>query len=248
MTAAQAKKTLQAFADSNRALQAQKYFKTARGEYAEGDKFIGVTVPDTRKVASQFKQLPISEIEKLLRAKIHEYRLLALIILVAQFQQAVRSADQHTQSAIYNFYLQQYRYINNWDLVDVSCRDIVGGYLLEKPAAQRKLLYDWAKSGHLWKRRIAIIATAVFIRAGRFQETLDIAAIFINDPHDLIHKASGWMLRELGKKDRQLLLNFLNQHSGNMPRTMLRYAIEKLPEKLRQHYLHKKPARLSDRL
>jgi len=241
MTAAQAKKALQAFADSDRALHARRYFKTARGEYAEGDRFIGVNVPDTRKVARQFKDLPLSEIEKLLHSNIHEHRLLALIILVSQFQQTVRIADQQKQATIFNFYLQHYTHINHWDLVDASCRDIVGGYLLDKPGKPRQLLYDWAKSDHLWKKRIAIIATAPFIRAGRFQETLDIATILMNDPHDLIHKASGWMLRELGNRDQQLLLNFLDQHSASMPRTMLRYAIEKLPQKLRQHYLHKKP-------
>lgn len=231
---------LKACASHERALHAQKYFKTARGEYGEGDKFIGASVPDTRRIASQFKDLPISEIEKLLHAGIHEYRLLGLIILVKQFQKAEKSGDMEQQAAIYHFYLAQYPHINNWDLVDSSCPHIVGAFLVNQSGKHRKILYDWARSDHLWKKRMAIMATAAFIRAGQFQDTLAIAEILINDSHDLIHKASGWMLREMGKKDRQALHRFLDPHIDRMPRTMLRYAIEKLPETIRKHYLNRK--------
>ena len=139
-----------------------------------------------------------------------------------------------------HFYLTQYPYINNWDLVDSSCPHIVGAFLVNKTGPHRKILYDWARSDHLWKKRMAIMATAAFIRAGQFQDTLDIAEKLINDPHDLIHKACGWMLRELGKKDRKALCRFLDRHIDSMPRTMLRYAIEKLPDTVRKNYLNRK--------
>ena len=237
MNAGKAQKELRLYTDKERARHSQRFFKTGEGEYGEGDKFIGVTVPDIRKVARTYSQLPVGETKKLLHSEIHEDRLLALIILLNQFKKAGKNNDTGQQQKIFDFYLGEYKYINNWDLVDVSCRDIVGAYLFDKPAEDKKLLVNWAKSSHLWKRRIAIISTAYFIAKNRFDETLELARILLNDEHDLIHKATGWMLREVGKRNLDTLIDFLDQHYQNMPRTMLRYAIERLDEDLRQDYL-----------
>lgn len=212
----------------------QRFFKTAQGEYGEGDHFIGVTVPEIRVLVKKYQDLSLTETEKLLHSTIHEERLGALLILVSQYKRA----DSKKQKIIFDLYLKNYQYINNWDLVDSSAHHIVGAYLFDKP---KDILYKLAKSKNLWQRRIAMIATFYDIYQGRSEETIKIAKILLYDQHDLIHKAVGWMLREMGKRvDEKILLKFLDQYSSVMPRTMLRYAIERLAEPKRQYYLKKK--------
>lgn len=216
--------------DPERAKNSARFFKTAPGEYGEGDKFLGIRVPDCRRIAKKYKQLPLPEVEQLLRSEFHEIRLTAFLILVAQYVRA--SQDQ--QQTIYDFYLSHTKYVNNWDLVDSTAHKIVGRHLLNRP---RDILYQLAKSDNLWQRRISIISTFAFIDQQQYQDSLKLAQILLNDHHDLIHKAVGWVLREIGKKDQSLEEKFLKQHYQQMPRTMLRYAIEKFPEPLRQNYL-----------
>jgi len=237
MTLTKAKKALQQNADPLRAKHALRFFKTAKGEYAEGDKFIGVTMPVLRKLANEFIQLEISQIEKLLQSKIHEKRMLALLILMFQFNIAKKQDNTDQQKIIYEYYLSQIEYINNWDLVDITCRDIVGGFLLDKSKKHKDILIKLSKSPDLWEKRIAIVSTWQFIREQQFDYTLQISKILLHDEHDLIQKAVGWMLREVGKKDLQTLIQFLHPHYRTMPRTMLRYSIEKLEEELRQNFL-----------
>lgn len=236
-TAAQAVKDLKQFADHNRAQHAQKFFKTAWGEYSEGDRFLGVCVPEVRKVARDYKALDLEQIEHLLHSPLHEIRLLALVILVAQFKQAQRRQQQSRVQERFEFYLANIAYVNNWDLVDTSCRDIIGAYLLDQPNSCRKILYDFARSTDLWRKRIAIISTWRFIRRGQLDDTIKLARLLIHDEHDLIHKAVGWMLRDVGEQNRDVLLNFLTRNGKRMPRTTLRYAIEKLPQAERRHWL-----------
>ena len=206
------------------------FFKTGPGQYGEGDVFIGVRVPVIRKVAKDFNELPLPEVEILLHSPIHEERLAALVILVMQ----AAKADTKTRKAIYDFYLANTKFINNWDLVDLSAPQIVGTYLADK---SRKPLYRLAKSSWLWDRRISILATFHFIRGDDFDDTLRISEILLADREDLMHKAVGWMLREVGKQNVAVLEGFLGLHCRVMPRTMLRYAIERFPEKKRRAYM-----------
>jgi 3-methyladenine DNA glycosylase AlkD len=208
----------------------QRFFKTGPGEYGEGDIFIGVRVPVVRRIARTFKDAPVSVLLSLLKSGIHEERLLALIMLVDQF----RCGTKVEQKEIYKLYLEHREHINNWDLIDTSAEHIVGAYLHDK---SRKPLYQLAGSESLWDRRIAIMSTFHFIKKNKFDETLKLAALLLDDDHDLIHKATGWMLREVGNRHRQTEEVFLKKHLDQMPRTMLRYAIEKFPEPLRQGYL-----------
>lgn len=208
----------------------QGYFKTGPGEYGEGDIFIGVRVPVVRKVARQLKAMPLPEVGKLLTSSIHEERLLAVILLTLKYPKA----DAETQKELCDFYLDHTRYVNNWDLVDSSAHKLLGPFLLHKP---KDLLYRLAESELIWERRIAIMTTLEFIRHEQFDDTLNISRILLEDDHDLIHKAVGWMLREVGNRDRGTEEQFLNQYYARMPRTMLRYAIEKFPTELRQAYL-----------
>jgi 3-methyladenine DNA glycosylase AlkD len=219
--------------DKNKAEILQWFFKTNKGQYGEGDKFLGIVVPKIRKIAKEFEDTSFDEIEKLLKSEWHEFRLTALIILVYKFK---KTKDKKNKKDIYDFYLKNTKYINNWDLVDLTARDIVGGYLLDK---DRKVLYKLAKSKNLWEKRIAIISTFEFIRNMDFIETIKISEILLADKHDLIHKAVGWMLREVGKRDEALLREFLDKHKTEMPRTCLRYSIEKLSEIDRKYYLKK---------
>ncbi len=223
---------LQKLADKKKGEFLGRYFKTGKGEYGEGDIFIGVTVPNIRTIAKKYKDLSPSEIELLLKNKIHEYRLTGLIILTYQFERG----DDAKKKLIYDFYLSHTKYINNWDLVDLSSHEIVGTYLLEHPK-DRKLLLSLAKSKSLWERRIAMVACYALLRKKQFDETFAVAQILLHDEHDLIHKAVGWMLRELGKMDQDALEEFLKKHYKTMPRTMLRYAIEKFPESKRKFYM-----------
>jgi 3-methyladenine DNA glycosylase AlkD len=221
---------LRAVATPERAAGAQRFFKTGPGEYGAGDKFLGVTAPDLRLLTRQFGGLPLRDVRKLLTSEWHEERVLALLILVRQYERG----DQHVRDAIYDAYLRSTRHINNWDLVDCSAAQIVGAHLA---ARSRAPLRQLAKSSSLWERRIAIIATFHFIRHGEFDETLRIAEMLVADRHDLIHKAVGWMLREVGSRDRSAEERFLDAHAATMPRTMLRYALEKFPAGLRTRYM-----------
>jgi len=221
-------------ASSAKAFELQRFFKTGPGQYGEGDVFIGVVVPDIRKVAHAHKNLSLIEIDKLLDSDIHESRLCGVIILTLQFK-ATKDAKQ--QKKIFDFYIKALKagHINNWDLVDVSA-PIIGTYLVDK-SDPYPLLSKLAKSKSLWERRVAIIFTFAFIRAGELDPTIEISELLLKDEHDLIHKAVGWMLRELGKRDGVLLRKFLTDHSKQMPRTALRYAIEKMPENERKKWL-----------
>lgn len=226
------KSELKKLANPKQAKILMQFFKIGKGEYGEGDIFLGIKVPVQRQVVKKYQDLPLKDVQQLLNSKIHEHRLVGVLILVRQFMKG----DEKQRGVIYKIYLKNTRRINNWDLVDLSAPNIVGTYLLDKP---RKILYQLAKSKNLWERRIGIMATFIFIRNNDFKDTLAISKILLNDPHDLIHKAVGWMLRELGKRDQVIEEKFLKEHFQKMPRTMLRYAIEKFPEKKRQGYLRK---------
>ena len=208
----------------------QGFFKTGPGEYGEGDVFIGVKVPETRKIALKYRHLSLKDTLKLLKSDIHEERLLALLIMVDQF----KSSDESTRETIYKKYLANTGFINNWDLIDLTAPQIVGGFLVSRA---KKPLLALARSKNLWECRISILSTFSFIKIGKFTETLRISKILLKDDHDLIHKAVGWMLREVGKRDMGVLEAFLKKHYTNMPRTMLRYSIERFPERKRQSYL-----------
>ncbi len=227
---AEVRRALNARANPNNINTLQRFFKTGKGEYGEGDVLIGVKVPQIRHVVKEFKSIPLALALELLQSKIHEERLLALLFMVRMFDKG----DTSQQKLIYAMYLQNTRHINNWDLVDTSAPHIVGKYLFER---ERKPLWKLAQSKNLWERRIAIISTQFFIRQNDFGDTLKIARILLADDHDLIQKAVGWMLREIGDRDRATEENFLSKHYRGMPRIMLRYAIEKLPEKRRKEYL-----------
>ena len=225
-----ARAALRECSDKSHAKVLQRFFKTGPGEYGEGDQFIGVRVPATRRVAQRYRDLSLIDTLTLLQSAIHEERFLALVIL----KQKYRKGRSGEQSEIYKKYLDNTQYVNNWDLVDTSAEHIVGAYLSNR---SRRPLYDLARSNCLWERRIAIMATFHFIRNAEFGETLKLAEMLVSDTEDLIHKAVGWMLREIGKRDRSAEESFLNKHYQRMPRTMLRYAIEKFPEDVRQQYL-----------
>ena len=221
---------LRAAASPGRAAGAAWFFKTGPGQYGEGDIFLGVTVPVLRRLALKYRDLPFEQLQPLLKSKEHELRSAALEILVDQHKRA----DPKARKAIQDFYLAHTAHINNWDLVDLSCREIIGGYLRTRP---RKLLDRLAASSSLWERRIAMVSTMVLVRDGEFEDALRIAERLLPDKHDLIHKAIGWVLRELGDKDRAALVTFLQQHYARIPRTALRYAIEHFPAEQRKRIL-----------
>jgi 3-methyladenine DNA glycosylase AlkD len=230
MNAAEIKRRLRTRADASRVPVLRSFFKTGPGQYGEGDEFIGVTVPALRKMCRECRGASLGEIRLLLGSRIHEDRLLALLLLVDAFHRG----DVEERRRIYDFYLSNTARINNWDLVDCSAPAIVGGWLQDRRRAPLRAL---AQSDSLWERRIAIVATASFIRCGEFDDTLAIADLLLHDSHDLIHKAVGWMLREVGKKDGAVERRFLDARASHMPRTMLRYAIEKFPPTERDAYL-----------
>lgn len=212
-----------------------KFFKTGPGQYGEGDKFLGITVSNQRLVAKQFKDLSLADVQALLKSEWHEERLTALLILVKQFQKA----DTQTQKNIYEFYLKNTQYINNWDLVDTSARDIIGGYIFYHPELLNTL-DDLAHSTILWERRIAMLASYYFLMKGDPDVTVKLAKILLHDSEDLMHKAVGWMLREMGKRcEKQLLVDFLDMHAHEMPRTTLRYAVEHFDANTRHMYMEK---------
>lgn len=226
------RKDLEKIADPKRARVLQRFFKTKKGEYGEGDVFLGITVPESRSIAQKYKDLSSDKITELLRSEIHEERLIAVLFLVHNFQ----TGNKQNKKAIYNFYLKHTKYINNWDLVDLSADKIAGEYLLDK---KRDILIALANSKNLWERRIAIMTTFQFIKKQKSSEwTFKIAEILLNDKHDLIQKAVGWMLREVGKRIGQgVEEEFLIKHYKQMPRTMLRYATERFPKRARKIYL-----------
>jgi 3-methyladenine DNA glycosylase AlkD len=221
---------LRRHADPRQAEILSRFFRTGPGQYGEGDIFIGVKVPQTRAVAREFRSAPLGEALKLLKSPVHEERLLALLLLVERYS----NGDEAARESVYASYLANTRYINNWDLVDLSAPQIVGCHLLQR---DRAVLRRLAVSESLWERRISVIATFHFIKNGEFSDTLEVSAALLADRHDLIHKAVGWMLREVGKRDQAAEEAFLLRHYRRMPRTMLRYAIEKFPEEKRQAYL-----------
>lgn len=223
---------LQSLTDPKKAEILSRFFKTGKGEYGEGDIFLGITVPKQREIAKKYRHLSRQDIQKLLKSKIHECRLTSLMILRMQYQKA----KEEQKKDFFDFYLRNTKYINNWDLIDGSAPEIVGSYLLNK---NRSVLYDIAKSSSLWERRVAILATFWFIRNNQFDDTLKIAEILLLDTHDLIHKAVGWMLREIGKRDQEVEETFLRKYYRIMPRVMLRYAIERFDEKKRKYYLER---------
>jgi len=212
-----------------------RFFKTGPGEYAEGDQFLGVRVPETRRLSKLSDELAEAEVCQFVESPIHEERLLGLLIWVRRFEKG----DERTRRAIYRAYLERTKFINNWDLVDTSAPQIVGGWLRDHRVETKKLS-ALARTGDLWERRIAMLATFSFIRVGEFTPTQEIAELLIGDTHDLIHKAVGWMLREAGNRDRTVLVEFLERHAATMPRTALRYAIEKLPPAERRSWMERK--------
>ena len=232
MKAANVRKELKSMADPDKAVILQRFFKTGLGQYGEGDIFLGVTVPQSRKIAKKFSQLQLVEVKTLLYSRIHEERLVALLILVWRYSSALDNREEKEE--IVKFYLDNIKQVNNWDLVDLSAPNILGAHLIDN--RDRRLLYRLAKSENVWERRVAILATYHFIRNGDFSYTLKIAEMLLQDRHDLIHKAVGWMLREVGKRDATAQEAFLEKYWSVMPRTMLRYAIERLPENKRLHY------------
>ena len=225
-------KELNQSADPEKAKVFVRFFKTGKGEYGERDRFLGITVPALRLISKKYQDLDLKDLQKLLDSGIHEHRLSALMILRFKYEKS----SLKSKKEIVDFYLRNTENINNWDLVDLSCVYILGNWLLDK---DRKILYKLARSKNLWKKRISIISTFTFIRNNQYTDTLNISEILINDKHDLIHKAVGWALRELGKKDKKTEIDFLNKYYKAMPRTMLRYAIEKFNDKEKRFYLGK---------
>jgi len=220
------KERLREVSHPDRVTAISKFFKTGKGQYGEGDIFIGAYVPDIRKVAKEYKDASFEDIQELLDSEIHEERLLGLFILVQQFPSNKKN--------VYYFYIDNLRNVNNWDLVDLSADKIVGEYIFNK---DKSVLYEFVKSKNVWKRRIAIISTFAFIKKNEFGDALKISEYLLNDRHDLIHKAVGWMLREIGKRNQDILEDFLKKHSRNMPRTMLRYSVEKFDKEKREFYM-----------
>jgi 3-methyladenine DNA glycosylase AlkD len=224
---------IKSLAEPKKAQILQRFFKTGPGEYGEGDKFLGITVPKIRLMAEECKNLETKELAGLIKSPWHEERLCALIILTLQF----KTADEITRKKIFSFYLMNTKYINNWDLVDLTADKIVGAYLNGK---DKSILFKLVKSKDLWERRIAMLSSFHYIKNGRADEAIKIAEALLHDKQDLIHKAVGWMLREIGKRcSEKILYDFLDKYYHEMPRTMLRYAIERLPEKRRKYYLKK---------
>jgi len=245
-------KDLNKLKDPVRAKHSQRFFKTGKGEYGEGDVFLGLKMPQLRVLSKKYQDLELKELEQLLCSGIHEYRMIALLIAVLQYKKTKSSVQSVNKSAcpelnyeincssrvhLYQFFIKNSKKINNWDLVDVNVPHVVGDYLLNK---DRSVLYTFAKSKNLWQRRIAVLACFAFIREKDYEDAIKIAKLLLKDEHDLIHKAVGWMLRETGKRDENVLVKFLDKYCLQMPRTMLRYSIERLEEGRRLSYLRKK--------
>lgn len=224
------KKEFENLRNPEKALILKRFFKTGKGEYGQGDVFLGIIVPKQRELAKKFGNLGLKDIQNLLNSKVHEHRLTSLFILIERF----KKADEKGKKEIFEFYLRNTKNINNWDLVDLSAPNIVGNYLLDK---NRGILYKLAKSNNLWEKRIAVLSTFAFIREKDFDDSLRVAEILLNEKHDLIHKAVGWMLREIGKRSQPAEERFLRKHYKTMPRTMLRYAIERFDDRKKAFYM-----------
>jgi 3-methyladenine DNA glycosylase AlkD len=233
MTAKNIHKELETYSTPEKKEFLPYFFKTGKGQYGEGDKFLGVVVPDTRKVAKKYKDISFGELSKLLNNEYHECRLCALLILVEAFR---KTKNEAKRKEIVDFYLSHTHWINNWDLVDLSAKDILGEYLIDK---DRNILYKLADSSLLWDQRIAVVSTFAFIRRNDHKDILALSEKLLHHKHDLMHKAIGWMLRETGKKSKESLIGFLDKHYKEMPRTMLRYSIEKLTPEERAFYMKK---------
>lgn len=225
----QIEKELKSYSNPEKAKLLSGFFKTGKGQYGEGDVFAGIMVPYQRIIAKKYKDVELKELQKLISSKFHEHRLTAFLILTYKYP---KSEDK---KELYDFYMKNLKHANNWDLVDLSAPRIVGQYLLDKP---RDVLYQLAKSSDLWECRVAVLSTFVFISHKQYDDSIKIAELLLDDKHDLIHKAVGWMLREIGKRDVKTEEAFLDKHAKKMPRTMLRYAIEKFDDKMRKHYLN----------
>lgn len=208
------------------------FFKTGPGQYGEGDVFLGITVPVLRGVALRYSGLGLRDVDRLLKSSIHEHRFIGLVLLCSMYQHG----DGHVKKEVFDFYVAHFSCVNNWDLVDTSAHVIVGGFLFDDPSL-RDVLFEWVKSSHMWTRRVAVVSQLYFIRRGRFDEILKLCSMLMGDTEDLMHKACGWMLREVGKKDVGVLRLYLNENASVMPRTMLRYAIEKFDVDERKKYL-----------
>ncbi len=219
-------KELEKLYSKERAQNSKRFFKTGKGEYGEGDVFLGLSVPEQRVLAKKYKELSLSQIQKLLDSKIHEYRLVGGLVLVHKFSK--------NPEEIFNFYIKNAKRFNNWDLADLTAPKILGNFLKDK---NKNILYTFAKSKNLWEKRISIVSTYAFIKEGNFSDTLKISELLLKDNHDLIHKAVGWMLREVGKKDIEVLKDFLKTNYKKLPRTTLRYSIERFPENVRKKFL-----------
>ena len=226
------KSELKKFGNPEKAKIVSRFFKTGKGQYGEGDIFLGIVVPKTREIARKYIEIDLNVIEELLKSKIHEERLVSLMILVEKYNKS----DDKNKKLIADFYIKNAKKVNNWDLVDLSAPKILGNYLFDK---DKSILYKLAKSENLWEKRISIVSTHAFIRNNQFSDTIKIAEILLNDKHDLIHKAVGWMLREMGKKDEKELTKFLDENYKKIPRTALRYSIERLDEKKKKFYMKK---------
>jgi 3-methyladenine DNA glycosylase AlkD len=226
-----AREEIRALANKEIAENSLRFFKTGKGEYGYSDIFLGVRAPKIRSIAKKHIDISIADMKTLIQSKYHEERFLGLIILVNKYS---KIKDKKNQNKLYKIYVSSFKYINNWDLVDVTCPHVTGKHLMDK---DRTIIYKWAKSDDIWTKRIAIVSTFSFIRKNDLEDTFKIAEILLQDKHDLIHKAVGWMLREAGKRDIKKEETFLKKHYKMMPRTMLRYAIEKFPEDKRQKYL-----------
>ncbi len=229
----QIKKDLSKLKNPERARNLSWFFKTGKGQYGEGDIFLGIPVPEQRKVAKKYIEISLEDLQQLLSSRIHEHRLTALLILVSKYEKA----DDAGKKEIFDFYLENTANVNNWDLVDLSAPRIIGGYLYNK---DRSILFKFAKSSNLWEKRIAVLSTFSFIKNNDFEDAISIAELLLHDEHSLIHKAVGWMLREIGRRDPAVEERFISKYCLQMPRTMLGYAIEKFDEKKRKFYLTKK--------
>lgn len=241
-------KDLKRVSSKERATKSQRFFKTGKGDYGDGDVFVGITTPEIRKISKKYqKDLTLVDLDFFLQNKVHEYRLFALISLTYLYEETKGTEDvieqEQRKEEIFNYYLRNRHWINNWDLVDVSAPKIVGEFLKDKERGkgsgeEGNILYDLIRSDNLWEQRIAIVSTYAFIKEGEFKEILDFSKLLMNHKHDLIHKALGWMLREVGKKDKCILKTFLDDYANKMPRTMLRYSIERLDDKEKQKYMN----------
>jgi 3-methyladenine DNA glycosylase AlkD len=234
MSAETIQRELARVANPEKAAFFPKFFKTGPGEYAEGDVFLGVTVPEQRKIARRYRDTPLAQVGELLHSKVHEHRFTGFLILVAQFE----AADAPGRTRLFAFCREHLRGLNNWDLVDLVAPKLIGPYLAEHPEL-KPLLEQWARSQVLWERRIAVLSTLAFIRQGDLTDTLRLAELLLHDEHDLMHKAVGWMLREVGQRDLAREEAFLDRHATKMPRTMLRYAIEHFSPARRKHYMQR---------